>query len=576
MAPSIILVLGLDHIPTSRYPANIITILTALRGFGTTPIRFILMGAQRHNKELRLAILDAIQHRQEAASSEPGPSSVDVESIDSPQDASAQHTDIASRPELVNQWLSARVAELAAGMGGMKSSGESSAQSLEANHGSDSDGTAAAARVALESLPSPFASTLGCVVVVDSHEHQIPVVGEGHCIEIKGEDITPREAWKISQVVRRTPSATQRHGLPTDVDLTGIVKRYNPTKGFGFITVNEQDVFVHQSHICAEGFRALNVGATVSLRVEIKNGKPEARSVTQRTPYVATYESDILVEGAHKLAGAPIDVRKEKKNSIRPPPKAQQKKPTKKKRAVSAPAKQKDETNNTAGRTRAASASATPHPRGQLVFSSESIPYSFRAHDGTLYYFPMPILERSTSQKKHKKSAEMVTGGVGVRRGPHSGPFTAITPYQQQALSHAPLPPPYALSRRLQATSMPLASSQSGDFGVVRTPTQPNVRRHSPYEQTLAPPPRQVYPQPQQPSYQPLPAHDDAEHRLRQLVNQNNIRNNLAPPPNGSYAAALLAPHKAAQSAPVLRIRTEEQSMNAFTAGIVQVPRRQR
>eukprot|EP00744_Colponema_vietnamica_P010250 GILI01014512.1.p1 GENE.GILI01014512.1~~GILI01014512.1.p1 ORF type:complete len:506 (-),score=66.71 GILI01014512.1:187-1563(-) len=458
-------------------------------------------------------------------------------------------------------------------MGGMKTSGDSSAQSVEANHGSDSDGAGAAARLALESMPSPFAATLGCVVVVDGQEHVIPVVGEGHCIEIRGEDVTPKEAFRISQVVRRTPSATQRHGLPTDVDLTGIVKRFNPTKGFGFITVNDQDVFVHQSHIRSDGFRGLNVGATVSLRVEINNGRPEARSVAQRTPYVASYESQMVVEGAHKFAGAPVEVRKGRK-SIRPPTSAQAK-PTAPQgtRTRSAPAKRGGEEKQKgaapARAARAASASPVQHPRGQLVFSSESVNYSFRAHDGTLYYFPMPILERSKGPAR-RTAAHTVSGGFNTRRGVSAGGrFAMVTPSQQREIGMAPLPPPYMLSRRLQGTAS-LSASQSASFEI-KTPTQPNVRRHSPYEHAL------MVPQPiNNNAAPPPPNQSDAEQRLRQLVNRNNIASNLgAGPANGSYAAALLSAQKAPQNG-VLKIRTEEQSTNSYSAGIVQVPRRQR
>lgn len=44
----------------------------------------------------------------------------------------------------------------------------------------------------------------------------------------------------------------------------GVVKWYNPVKGFGFITyndgTNDSDIFVHQSVIKAEGFRSLSDG----------------------------------------------------------------------------------------------------------------------------------------------------------------------------------------------------------------------------------------------------------------------------------------------------------------------------
>lgn len=49
----------------------------------------------------------------------------------------------------------------------------------------------------------------------------------------------------------------------------GVVKWFNPMKGFGFI-VDEGggDVFVHQSNILMQGFRTLEAGQKVSYCVE--------------------------------------------------------------------------------------------------------------------------------------------------------------------------------------------------------------------------------------------------------------------------------------------------------------------
>ena len=51
---------------------------------------------------------------------------------------------------------------------------------------------------------------------------------------------------------------------------TGSVKWFNDTKGFGFIVPDEQgqeDLFVHQSEILAEGFRSLKEGQQVEYEV---------------------------------------------------------------------------------------------------------------------------------------------------------------------------------------------------------------------------------------------------------------------------------------------------------------------
>ena len=47
--------------------------------------------------------------------------------------------------------------------------------------------------------------------------------------------------------------------------MTGKVKWFNSKKGYGFITKeNGEDVFVHYSDICMEGFKELENGANVT------------------------------------------------------------------------------------------------------------------------------------------------------------------------------------------------------------------------------------------------------------------------------------------------------------------------
>lgn len=62
---------------------------------------------------------------------------------------------------------------------------------------------------------------------------------------------------------------------------TGIVKWFNATKGYGFITRDSGgDVFVHYSAINSEGYRSLEEGQRV--RFEIIEGKKglQAQEVT--------------------------------------------------------------------------------------------------------------------------------------------------------------------------------------------------------------------------------------------------------------------------------------------------------
>ncbi len=60
----------------------------------------------------------------------------------------------------------------------------------------------------------------------------------------------------------------------------GVVKWFNPTKGFGFIQPDEggADVFVHISAVEAAGLRSLNEGQKISYELEKdrKSGKMSA------------------------------------------------------------------------------------------------------------------------------------------------------------------------------------------------------------------------------------------------------------------------------------------------------------
>lgn len=44
----------------------------------------------------------------------------------------------------------------------------------------------------------------------------------------------------------------------------GIVKWFNSKKGYGFITSENKDIFVHYSGIVADGFKSLTEGQNVS------------------------------------------------------------------------------------------------------------------------------------------------------------------------------------------------------------------------------------------------------------------------------------------------------------------------
>ncbi|AEF53738.1 MULTISPECIES: cold-shock protein [Marinomonas] len=63
--------------------------------------------------------------------------------------------------------------------------------------------------------------------------------------------------------------------------VTGTVKFFNETKGFGFITQDQgPDVFVHFSAINSSGFKTLAEGQKVEFQVAQGKKGPEAQNVT--------------------------------------------------------------------------------------------------------------------------------------------------------------------------------------------------------------------------------------------------------------------------------------------------------
>ncbi|EEW9943743.1 cold shock domain-containing protein [Salmonella enterica] len=63
--------------------------------------------------------------------------------------------------------------------------------------------------------------------------------------------------------------------------ITGLVKWFNPEKGFGFITPKDgsKDVFVHFSAIQSNEFRTLNENQEVEFSVELGPKGPSAVNV---------------------------------------------------------------------------------------------------------------------------------------------------------------------------------------------------------------------------------------------------------------------------------------------------------
>ena len=63
---------------------------------------------------------------------------------------------------------------------------------------------------------------------------------------------------------------------------TGVVKRFNNEKGFGFISVEgEGDVFVHFSAITGDGYKTLEEGQSVEFEVVDGAKGPQAANVVR-------------------------------------------------------------------------------------------------------------------------------------------------------------------------------------------------------------------------------------------------------------------------------------------------------
>ena len=66
-------------------------------------------------------------------------------------------------------------------------------------------------------------------------------------------------------------------------DVTGLVKWFDPKKGYGFITPEDggKDLFVHHSQIAGSGFKSLAEGVKVEYESREGAKGPVATNVTQ-------------------------------------------------------------------------------------------------------------------------------------------------------------------------------------------------------------------------------------------------------------------------------------------------------
>lgn len=67
---------------------------------------------------------------------------------------------------------------------------------------------------------------------------------------------------------------------------TGIVKWFNDSKGYGFISPADgtKDLFVHHTSIAGEGFKSLTEGTSVSFDERPGDKGPEAINVSMTSP----------------------------------------------------------------------------------------------------------------------------------------------------------------------------------------------------------------------------------------------------------------------------------------------------
>jgi len=75
--------------------------------------------------------------------------------------------------------------------------------------------------------------------------------------------------------------------------MRGLVKWFNPAKGYGFIQRSDgEDVFVHFSEIQMEGFKTLNEGEEVEFTLQEADKGPQAVDVVRLHVYPASMGSE--------------------------------------------------------------------------------------------------------------------------------------------------------------------------------------------------------------------------------------------------------------------------------------------
>lgn len=90
--------------------------------------------------------------------------------------------------------------------------------------------------------------------------------------------------FNLCQQLKYSNMAQQQHALPPQLTRSkGVCKKWDSSKGYGFITVNDGsgDVFAHYSELKAFGFKSLAEGESVEFRIVVQpDGRRKAVDVT--------------------------------------------------------------------------------------------------------------------------------------------------------------------------------------------------------------------------------------------------------------------------------------------------------
>lgn len=95
-------------------------------------------------------------------------------------------------------------------------------------------------------------------------------------------DVTPEPEFESPErVVRQAAPPPAPTGPPSEGMLTGTVRWFSNSKGFGFIEPDDggEDVFVHHSNIAGDGYKSLDDGQRVQFQRVPTEKSPEAREV---------------------------------------------------------------------------------------------------------------------------------------------------------------------------------------------------------------------------------------------------------------------------------------------------------